>query len=366
MLDYKTPNLAKACQILFVLIGGTTVLYFGRSLLIPLTFALILAMLLRPLCRRLERWGIHRAIASVLSILVLVGFFVLILYLLSWQLDQVMRGGDELRERSIELFSRLQEYISRQFGLPKNRQQEMLKNGTGGMISSISSLTGHLLGVFVDIILVLVYIFLFLFFRGHLLNSLIKAVSVEQKENVRELVSQAGRVAQQYLMGLALMIVCLWIMYSIGFSIIGVRYAIFFALLCGTLELIPFFGNITGTLITVSMGILQGGDFGLVAGILITYGSVQFIQSYILQPWVVGGEVNLNPLFTILCIVIGEALWGVAGMVLAIPLFGIIKITCDHFESLKPYGYLLGGPEKRVRKRSWFKRMVTTLKKRER
>jgi predicted PurR-regulated permease PerM len=87
---------------------------------------------------------------------------------------------------------------------------------------------------------------------------------------------------------------------------------------------------------------VQGGDFNLILGILITYCLVQFMQTYILEPLVVAQEVNINPIFTIIGIVAGETLWGVPGMILAIPLIGILKIVFDHFEPLKPYGFLLG------------------------
>ena len=155
---------------------------------------------------------------------------------------------------------------------------------------------------------------------------LMKAVPTDQHQNTIKMVHEAGEVSQKYLTGMALMILSLWIMYGIGFSIIGVRYAIFFALLCGTLEMIPFIGNLTGTILTVLMGVIQGGDVKLIVEILIVYGLVQFIESYILQPLVVGNEVNLNPFFTILSIVIGDAIWGVSGMILAIPIFGMLKI----------------------------------------
>lgn len=162
--------------------------------------------------------------------------------------------------------------------------------------------------------------------------------------------------------GLALMIVGLWIMYTIGFSIVGVKTPFFFAILCGLLEIVPFIGNITGTLITMLASIAQGGDIQMIIGIGITYGLVQFFQTYVLEPLVVGSEVNINPLFTIVGIVAGEFVWGVPGMILAIPAMGITKIICDNVEGLKPYGYLLGGERKKressfVQKiKSWFKR----------
>jgi predicted PurR-regulated permease PerM len=77
---------------------------------------------------------------------------------------------------------------------------------------------------------------------------------------------------------------------------------------------------------------------------------------------VVGAEVNINPLFTILIIVVGELVWGIPGMVLAIPLLGMVKIVCDHVESLKPYGFLIGEEKKKKKSggfiqkiKGWFK-----------
>jgi len=127
------------------------------------------------------------------------------------------------------------------------------------------------------------------------------------------------------------------------------------------LEIIPFVGNLTGTLITVTMGLVQGGDIRLILGILITYGFVQFIQTYLLEPLVVGREVNINPLFTIIGIVAGEAVWGIPGMILAIPIIGITKIVCDHFEPLKPYGFLLG-QERKTRKTDYLKKIKSWIK----
>lgn len=362
MHTQPSSYLTRTYQLLFALIGATAVLYYGRSLLIPLAFALVLSLLLLPLNRCLERVGIPRALAAVLGILLLVGFFVLIFYLLSWQLGNVLHDKGQIREKVHGLINQLRDTLSQHLGLPKTEQKRMMSEGNTRLLISLTGIINNLLGIVVDIILVLVYIFLLLEFRSHLLSALLKAVPLQHRENVHRLVREAGNVAQQYLAGLALMIVCLWVMYSIGFSLVGVHYAVFFALLCGTLELIPFFGNITGTLLTVCMGLVQGGDLGMIAGILITYGSIQFIQSYILQPMVVGREVNLNPLFTILCIVIGNAIWGIPGMVLAVPLFGILKIICDHFEPLKPYGYLLGGTPKKKKVIGWLDRLRRSAK----
>jgi predicted PurR-regulated permease PerM len=94
------------------------------------------------------------------------------------------------------------------------------------------------------------------------------------------------------------------------------------------------------------MTLAQGGSMNTVIGILIVYAVVQFIQSYILEPLVVGSEVSINPVFTIVGIIAGEFIWGIPGMVLAIPIMGIVKIVFDNVEPLKPYGYLMGQDKK--------------------
>ena len=119
------------------------------------------------------------------------------------------------------------------------------------------------------------------------------------------------------------MLVRRWFMVGVGFSCLGVKNALFFAVLCGLLESVPFVGNLTGNALTIIGALSQGGDSTMVIGIILTYGIVQFLQTYILEPLVVGSQVKINPLFTIMAIVVGELVWGVAGMVLAIPLLGI-------------------------------------------
>ena len=120
----------------------------------------------------------------------------------------------------------------------KKKQPSASGIGTGlmGALSGLGSLL-------TNFILVLVYIFLFIFFRSRLKNFVIKLVSQNQRKNAIDTINKAQKVSQKYLTGLFMMIVCLWVMYSIGFSIVGVKNPFFFAILCGLLEIVPFVGN---------------------------------------------------------------------------------------------------------------------------
>jgi len=242
------------------------------------------------------------------------------------------------------------------------RLKSGLGGGGGGLSQTVQKLPAAVLSFLADALITLVYTFLFLRFRIHLKRFALKLVPEPDRRTALEVMHEASSCTQRYLAGMGGMIVCLWVMYGIGFSIAGVKGALFFAVLCGTLELVPFVGNLAGTAVTLLVSLAQsGGSGGKVAlGILATYVVVQGIQSYLLEPLVVGRQVKLHPMFTILVIVLGETVWGIPGMILAVPLLGIAKIIADRVPALQPYGYLFGEQEN-ANDASWKERVRAKL-----
>jgi predicted PurR-regulated permease PerM len=356
-------RIVKTAGILLVVVLIVIILKFGKAFLVPLCFAGLLSMLLVPVCGWLEKKRVNKAVATILSILMLLSFFAGVVAFLSWQVSDLAKDTSKLEEQITQKYQQVQQYISSELGIPEEKQEQMVKeqqksSGKSGMFSGFISGLG---GTLTDGLLVLIYMFLLLYFREHLRRFVVRLVPEKEKDNAIEVVDNIQQVAQKYLSGMAQMIVALWIMYTIGFSLIGVKNAIFFAILCGLLEIVPFVGNLIGNLITILMAVSQGGGTNMIFGILITYAVIQFTQSYILEPLIVGAEVNINPLFTILGLVAGELIWGIPGMVLAIPLMGMTKIVFDHVEPLKPFGELIGENEKEPNKLK--KKMITFAKK---
>jgi predicted PurR-regulated permease PerM len=346
-------KLQRTIYILLFFILSFAGLYFSGPFLIPVTLAAVFSMLFIRFCNWLESKGMSRGIASLLCIVGFVSAIALVIFLLGWQLNGLVENIDAMKQRVVSLFSNFQHWVYEKAGIDVKQQKEMIKEQAGSSDSGnmLASFAGGIMDILVNTVLVLVYMFLFLLYRSHIKKFILKLVPGDEKSKADGVVHQAGKVAQRYLSGLATMIVVLWVMYGIGFSIVGVESAIFFAVLCGILEIIPFVGNLTGTAVTLLSVLAQGGDSRMVIGVLVTYALVQFIQTYILEPLIVGEQVNINPLFTILAIVLGEMIWGVAGMVLAIPLLGMLKIVCDHVPDLQPYGFLIG-TEKQKSKRT--------------
>ena len=332
-----------------------TALYFAAPFLIPIVLAGLFAMLLTRISGWLENKGVGRAIASICAVLMLVMSIVLLGFILSLQLGQLTQSIDEMRDRLTSGAKEFRDWISNTVGISVDEQNKMIeeqKNHASGQANSLlMRFLNSFAGAVINTVLVIVYIFLFLYYRDHLKQFILRIIPRENKQRVKEIIQKSVAVSGNYLTGLFSMIVMLWVMYGIGFWMIGLKGALLFAIICGVLEIVPFLGNLVGNLIAVFAALAQGGDMRMVIGIIAVYLTVQFLQAYVLEPLVVGQRVNINPLFTIMGLVAGEFLWGIAGMALAIPVIGIIKIVCDNVPDLHAYGALIGPantPKKRT------------------
>jgi len=329
-------------QPLFLLFMVVAALYFTQGFLIPLCIAGILATLFIPMCKWLEKKKVPKVIAVISCLLVLLVVIAGVGALLTWQINELTNEFSLLSEKIIEIVSRIQRYIFTNFGITLQKQSELLGKEELSITGVVQVLAGSFASILTNFILVLAYIFLFLYFRSHIRNFILKLIPPAQQTEIKKMLSSITNVSQQYLLGLTKMIVCLWIMYGIGFSLVGVKNALFFAILCGLLEIVPFIGNLTGTTLTVLVAVVQGAGLPLVVSIIGVYMLVQLIQEWILSPIILGPQVKINAFTTIIALALGELIWGIAGIFLAIPLVGMFKIVCDHIEALKPYGFLIG------------------------
>jgi predicted PurR-regulated permease PerM len=212
-----------------------------------------------------------------------------------------------------------------------------LENVKGALTSIVSNIFGFIS----NLMLILVYVFFFMFYQKKFENALIGLFAKEKREHVREVIGKSSKVAQKYLFGRFILIGVLAGLYMIAFSIAGIEYAIFIALLAALFSLLPYVGNIVGFGLAIGMAFVTGGGTAQLVGITISFAIIQFIESYLLEPYVVGDQVDINPVVIIVGGVLGNIVWGIMGMLLVIPLLGIIKVILDNIEPLRPLGYAL-------------------------
>lgn len=343
----QSSGLQKTLQILLLLILGFAALYYAKPFLVPFCLGGLLAMLLLPFCRKLEHAGFTRGMATTFCTLLLLCIFISIIFLITWQVNSLVSDLGNIEGKLQTAWRQIGIFISNTFGISREQQRQVIEQQAENADDGVARLSAYLFSMAVNAVLVLVYVFLFMYYRKRIKSFILQLMPKKENNNTEDALENVKNIAQQYLTGVGLMIICLWIMYSIGFTILGLKHALLFAMLCGLFEIVPFVGNLAGNTLAVLMAVTQGGGISMITGIIITYALVQFLQTYLLEPLVVGAEVNVNPLFTIIGLVLGELVWGIAGLALAIPLMGIVKIICDYTPSLKPYSYLMGYERKK-------------------
>jgi predicted PurR-regulated permease PerM len=327
----------------FLFFGG---LHEARQFLIPFSLAAVLAMLMLPVCRHLEKWGLHRGIAIAICILIILLTLAGLVFLFSLQVASFAQDIPGLSGQLTKKLDNVQQFIEDKINVSPDKQIEYLKQRASTMLEStgkyMSGFVSTTTGMLATIGIIVIYIFFFMYYRGKFLRFILMITPAEDHDKVNKITTQVSQVTQQYLSGVIIVVMILATLNSIGLLIIGIKQAIFFGSLAGLLNIIPYIGVLIGSLLPIGVALLTKDSFGSAIAVAAVFAFNQFLENNFLTPNIVGGKVKVNPLATIMALLIGGYLWGVAGMILFIPFLGIAKIIFDNIEGLQPYGYLIG------------------------
>ncbi len=320
-------------------------LYFGHTVLIPLTFGIILGMLLLPVCRKLESWGVGRALAvfgCILLLLLVLGAVLGVIYI---QAANFAEDGPRIQEQFQKSLDEAQAWIGQQLGISEQKQLNLIKQASQSLSKSGQSFAkkfaSGMAGGLADFVLVLVYIFFFLWKRERYADFFLQLARDESRPEARQTLREITKVSARYMGGRLLAMGMLATLYGTGFMIVGLKNGILLAVIAVLPTIVPFVGPLFGGLFPLAAAMVDSSS-GMVVPVLGVLVAGQLIDEYFIEPFVLGTNLDLNPFMTIFSIVVGEALWGVAGMILFIPLFAIAKITFDHLPALHPLAFLLG------------------------
>ncbi len=132
-------------------------------------------------------------------------------------------------------------------------------------------------------------------------------------------------------------------LYASGFLILGIKYALFLALVAAMLNLLPYIGMIIANLFCMLITMVSSENLSDVFWVAVIILVGHLIDNNFLLPRIVGSKVKINALVTLLGVLVGGAICGVPGMFLSVPALAVLKVIFDRVDSLKPYGLLLGG-----------------------
>jgi len=192
------------------------------------------------------------------------------------------------------------------------------------------------------VLLLPLYIFLLLYYQPIILEFIHRLFIKSDKSKVNQIVNQTKTVIQRYLTGLIIEAILIAIMEIVTLLIFGIDYAILLGIIGALLNMIPYIGGIIAVALPMMVALVTKTNGWTAIYILIIYYIIQLIDNNFIVPKIVASKVKINALFSILAVFIGNAMWGVPGMFLSIPLLAIIKLICDNIDPLKPWGFLLG------------------------
>lgn len=346
----------------------------AKAFLAPFATAVIFSLLVLPLARRMEKGPFNRIVASLVNSLLLLLASLILLLLLSLQVRSFTQEWDQITETMKPKIESLKQYLITNTPLEPyhfERGQNQDQSGSSTEGESATSTTkseasqssgkssnsflspssnplnqamgalGAVSAVGTNFLLCLIYIFFLLNYRTHFKQSLLRLFPRDNRAEVKEVIEKAARVAEGYLVGKLALMVVLFVLYVVGLGLSGVSNFIIVSALAAIFTLIPYIGNIIGMALAMAFGYLTSGDTMVLVGILLTFTLAQFFESYILQPYVMGDRVGVHPFFIIVIVIVGNMMWGVIGMVLAIPILGILNVIFNHIPVFQPIAYLL-------------------------
>jgi len=319
-------------------------MYVGGSVLKPIFFAGLLAILLVSPCKLFERAGFPRGIASLISLLLAIMVFIVLFYFISNSIIQFRNDVPVLLERLNDSLIRIELWAQEQFDISPEKMKEIVSStresitpSTSYIINTITSVSGT---VFLSIIIA-IYTFLLLLYRSLIARFFVSLFQKQHSATIYNIVEKTRYVIKSYIVGLFIEMLVVAAANCAAFYILGVKYALLLGIIAAIFNIVPYLGIFSAcvlcTLITFTTNSLS-----TVIGVIISLIIIHMIDSNILMAKIVGSKVKLNVLASIIGVVFFSATWGLAGTFLAIPIMAILKVIFDEVEAFHPFAILMG------------------------
>jgi predicted PurR-regulated permease PerM len=337
----------KVFYVIATIVGSITILILAKPVLIPIAFAFLMAFILFPVARKIESYGANEIVAAFLSIL---GLFLIggaAIFLFSNQIIQLSENLSDFKVKILNVFADATLFINKNIEfLPKLEKGELfdtiknwLNESAAALLSQTFSSTANII---LSLITAIIFTFLILIYRKGLVRASVSFYPQEHREKAIKMFKSIQQVGQKYLFGMMVIVLILGFVNSVGLWIIGIDNPFLFGFLAALLALIPYAGTFIGSAIPVLYALVHYDSLWMPITIAIFFWLVQLVESNYLTPKIVGGNLKINALTSIISIIIGASIWGIAGMILFLPFAAMLKTVCEEYVELKPLALLIG------------------------
>ena len=358
--DYKVKTRdVRVVRLLIVLVilASLYTLYFAQSLIIPVVFSMLVALLLSRLVNKLKDWHIPRAVSSIVFLSMLIGPLTFLMFELSEPVERWMKALPQIAEQVSEQLAEVsgvvdglngstqeQKDTSSSTGYPWFEQEpvekaekqddtvveERFKEGSRQMMFEMLLATPIFLAQVVGGIVLTLFLLIF----GPPLSKVIinDFPIIKNRTRARVLIKSIQQALSHYILTISLINCALGALTALGLTLFGVPDAILWGAIVGLLNFVPYIGSIISVGILLLVGTLQFGftNTALVpVGIFVT---LNILESQVITPTILGANMQINPLVIIAWLFLSGWLWGMLGVLLSVPIFVCIKLTLQQME----------------------------------
>ncbi|WP_269517957.1 AI-2E family transporter [Alteromonas sp. BMJM2] len=352
--EYKVKTRdVRVVRLLIVLVALASLytLYFAQSLIIPVVFSMLVALLLSPLVTRFKRLYIPRAVSSMVLLTMLITPLTFLAFELSEPAERWMKSLPLLAEEIAEELSVISSVVQGDTTLQENQAnntaypwfekeptqktedsavEEQFKQGSRQMIFEMLLAAPLFLAQVIGAVVLTLFLLIF----GPPLSKVVinDFPIIKDRKRARLLIRSIQQALSNYILTISIINCALGVLTAIGLSYFNIRDAILWGAIVGLLNFVPYMGSIISVGILLLVGTLQ---FGLISTALLPVGiflTLNIIESQIVTPTVLGKSMQINPLVIIVWLFLSGWIWGMLGVLLAVPIFVCIKLTLQQME----------------------------------
>ena len=341
--DYsKTVPFMLSILVIFVL---GIILRELQSILLPFVIAVFLSIIFGPLVTYLKQRRIPTFIALLVVLFSIASFLFLLAMVVSSSVDSFVREVPKYQDRLLRLGSAVALALNRLAAdLNVQMEETNLRNAfqLSTLISTVASGIGSFINLLTNIFLVLLFMVFILAGTGELGIKIRQAFPLDQADRIMEVLEKIGTRSRRYLAIKTLISAATGLMTFLILWVLGVDFPLVWGFVTFLLNFIPNLGSLIAIILPFTLSLLQFDNVHIPILVLILLSATQFALGSIIEPRLMAFRLNLSPLLVLASLIFWGWLWGVVGMILAVPIMATVKIIFENIEALQPISVFMG------------------------
>jgi len=310
-------------------------------------------LVLYPLVARMERNRVPRWLAIGLGLLLVGILFGGLLALLLTQFNAFLVQLPKLTGNEAAGFKGLWSWINDALKAARTDHQEEWWGPLVAVVPDkvtpyLGTAANALFGMLFNLFIIPIFAALLLYNRGTYVAALTALVAPHWRLRVPGLLQKVVTNYARFIVGMVQVYLIVGVLNSVGFLLLGVPNAILFGMLTAVATMIPYAGILFSSLLPITLAWTTTGSMWMPIGVIAVLAVVQYLEANLIFPKVVGGKLGLNTLASLVVIFAGALFWGMAGMILFLPLVSILKLVSEEVPEWEPLRLLLGETPSRI------------------